>query len=39
MIGSVVTIVAVADAVTAGFVVELAVRVTVPPGGVVDGLT
>jgi hypothetical protein len=38
-IGAVVTILAVADTETAGFVVELAVMDTVPPGGTVAGAT
>jgi hypothetical protein len=37
-IGAVVTIVAVADADIAGFVVDFAVMLTVPPGGTVEGL-
>jgi hypothetical protein len=38
-IGAAVTIAAVADADTAGFVVDAAVRVTVPLGGAAEGLT
>ena len=38
-IGAVVRTVAVADADTAEFVVDFAVMVTVPPGGMAEGLT
>ncbi len=37
-IGAVVTTVAIVDADIAAFVVDLAVMVTVPPGGTVEGL-